>query len=145
MFGVKSDADFASWLIVSLEQFVASSTLAYIAGQPKMEARERWKAEQAFCLGVVDRINARLRQLATRAQRTMQQQGDGKSLVAVKFAMTQREFEALGLKLKKGGALAAQAKDASAYAEGRAAGDRAPLGRPVNGGGDVAQIEGASA
>jgi hypothetical protein len=138
-FGLKSDADFAGWLIVSLEQFVAAGALAHIAGQPFMEARRRWEVEKAFVLGCVDRINMRLVQLT--AERTKAMKGGGKSLVVHKAAMVATAFDALGLQLRKGGKFGAEAKDGGAYAAGRAAGDRASFGRPVNGGATVEQIE----
>jgi hypothetical protein len=68
--------------------------------------------------------------------------GDGKSLVVVKGALVASEFQKLDLTLRKGGKLAAAAKDRGAYGAGRAAGDKASFGRPVNGGGKVAQIGG---
>jgi Protein of unknown function (DUF2786) len=140
-FGLRSDAEFAGWLIGSLEAFIAHGALSFIASQPFMEARVRWEAEKAFVLGAIDRINQRLAEL-TRDRRATMAKGNGKSLVVVKGALVASEFEKLGLTLGKGGKLAAAAKDRGAYGAGRAAGDRASFGRPVNGGGKVAQIGG---
>jgi hypothetical protein len=67
-FGLRSDADFAGWLIVSLQAFVSHGAVSYIALQPHMEARVRWEAEKAFVLGAIDRINQRLAEL-TRERR----------------------------------------------------------------------------
>lgn len=143
-FGLRSDAEFATWLIGSLEQFVGNGALAFIAGQPFMEARVRWEAEKAFVLGAIDRINQRLAEL-TRNRRATMAKGDGKSLVVVKGALVASEFQKLDLTLGKGGRLGAAAKDRGAYGAGRAAGDKASFGRPVNGGGKVAQIGKVSA
>jgi hypothetical protein len=140
-FGLKSDAEFAGWLVASLETFVGNGALAFIAGQPFMEARVRWEAEKAFVLGAIDRINQRLAELA-RDRRATMAKGNGKSLVVVKGALVTSAFEKLNLKLSKGGKLAAAARDAGAYGAGRAAGDKASFGRPVNGGGKVAQLGG---
>jgi hypothetical protein len=137
-FGLRSDAGFASWLIVSLESFVSAGALNFIASQPRMEARPRWEAEKAFVLGAIDRINVRLVQLA--AERTKAMKGDGKGLVVHKTAMVATAFDALSFQLCKGGKFGAEAKDGGSYAAGRAAGDRASFGKPVNGGGKIEQI-----
>ena len=60
----------------------------------------------------------------------------------MKGVMVESAFEALGMRLKRGTGLAARAKDGSAFEAGRAAGDRASFGRPVNGGAGVEQIAG---
>ena len=71
-FGLKSDADFAGWLIVSLERFVASGALAYIASQPRMDARPRWEAEKVFLLGACVRISERLMTLTAERKKSRQ-------------------------------------------------------------------------
>ena len=140
-FGLKSDADFAGWLIVSLERFVASGARAYIADQPRMDARLRWEAEKAFVLGACTRISERLMVLAAERQKSRQGSGDGRSLVVVKDAIVvNREFEKLDIKLGGGGRSKTRAVDGGAFNAGRAAGDKASFGKPVNGGGKVAQI-----
>jgi Protein of unknown function (DUF2786) len=145
-FGLRSDAEFAGWLVQSLETFVSHGALAFIASQPFMEARTRWEAEKAFVLGAIDRINQRLAELTRERRASMAKtKGDGRSLVVVKSAIVETEFAKLGLTLGKGGKLAASAKDRGAYGAGRAAGDKASFGRPVNGGKGTAQIGKASA
>ena len=141
-FGLKSDADFAGWLIVSLDRFVASGTLAYIAGQPRMDARPRWEAEKAFVLGACVRISERLVLLANERKKSRDGTGDGRSLVVVKDAIVTREFEKLDIKLRSSGKSKTRAVDGGAFNTGRAAGDKASFGKPVNGGGKVAQIGG---
>ena len=141
-FGLKSDADFAGWLIVSLERFVASGALAYIASQPRMDARPRLEAEKAFVLGACVRISERLMTLTAERKKSRQGSGDGRSLVVVKDAIVTREFAKLGMKLRSGGRSKTRAVDGGAFNAGRAAGDRASFGKPVNGGGKVAQIGG---
>jgi hypothetical protein len=141
-FGLKTDAEFAGWLIVSLERFVASGALAYIAGQPRMDARPRWEAEKAFVFGACVRISERLMQLATERQKSRDGTGDGRSLVVIKNVIVTREFAKLNMKLRSGGRSKTRAVDGGAFNAGRAAGDKASFGRPVNGGGKVAQIGG---
>jgi Protein of unknown function (DUF2786) len=140
-FGLRSDADFAGWLIQSLQQFVGTGAQLFILNQPHMEARPRWEAEKAFVLGAIDKINTRLAEL-TRERRATMAKGDGKSLVVVKGALVASEFAKLDLTLRRGGTLAATAKNAGAYGAGKAAGDKASFGRPVNGGKGTAQIGG---
>jgi len=142
LFGLKTDAEFAGWLIVSLERFVASGALAYIANQPRMDPRPRWEAEKAFVLGACVRISERLMQLATERQKNRDGTGDGRSLVIVKNAIVTREFAKLDMKLRSCGRSKTHAVDGGAFNAGRAAGDNASFGRPVNGGGKVAQIGG---
>ncbi len=141
-FGLKSDAEFAGWLIQSLAAFVGNGALAYIAGQPRMEARPRWEAEKAFVLGACVRISERLIQLAAERQKSRDGSGDGRSLVVVKNAIVTREFAKLDVKLRSAGRSKTRAADGGAFKAGRAAGDNASFGRPVNGGGRVSKIGG---
>jgi hypothetical protein len=111
-FGLKSDAELAAWLIVSLEQFVATGALAYIASQPFMEARVRWEAEKAYMLGAVGRINERLATLTRERSAAMAAKtGDGRSLIVLKDDVVERAFASLDLKLRKGGKFATEVKD----------------------------------
>jgi hypothetical protein len=140
-FGLRSDADFAAWLTATLDQFMINSVQKFILSQPRMEARLRWEAEKAFVFGACNRINERLVQLTKERRASRQTSGDGRSLVVVKNAIVQREFAKLGMKLRSASGSRAMVKDNGAYGAGRAAGDRASFGRPVNGpGGSVAMI-----
>ena len=78
--------------------------------------------------------------LAAERQKSRQGSGDGRSLVVVKDAIVTREFEKLDIKLRSGGKSKTRAVDGGAFNAGRAAGDKASFGKPVNGGGTVAQI-----
>ena len=119
---------------------MASGALAYIAGQLRMDARPRWEAEKAFVLGACVRISERLMQLATERQKSRDGTGDGRSLVVIKNVIVTREFAKLNMKLRSGGRSKTRAVDGGAFNAGRAAGDKASFGRPVHGGGKVAQI-----
>jgi hypothetical protein len=79
-FGLRSDAEFAGWLVQSLAAHVAAGALSYIANEPRMEARPRWEAEKAFVLGACVRISERLIQLAAERQKSRDGTGDGRSL-----------------------------------------------------------------
>ena len=141
-FGLKSDAEFAGWLIQTLDQFIANSTQKFILSQPRMDARPRWESEKAFVLGACVRISERLVQLANERKKSRDGTGDGRSLVVVKDAIVTREFAKLDLKLRSSGRSKTRAVDGGAFNAGRAAGDKASFGRPVNGGKGTAQIGG---
>jgi hypothetical protein len=107
-----------------------------------LDARPRWEAEKAFVLGACVRISERLMTLTAERKKSRQGSGDGRSLVVVKDAIVTREFAKLDMKLRSGGRSKTRAVDGGAFNTGRAAGDRASFGKPVNGGGKVAQIGG---
>jgi hypothetical protein len=132
-FGLQSDVEFANWLLVALESFIWSN-----ADQFEQELRMKqgpnaggYYVKRDFAMGACARIGERLRE-AIKA-RTPQVMGDGRSLMIVKQALVQREFNKLGFKLGSGTAQSFNRGDApaDAYAAGRAAGDRASFGRPV--------------
>jgi hypothetical protein len=80
--------------------------------------------------------------LTAERKKSRQGTGDGRSLVVVKDAIVTREFAKLDMKLRSGGRSKTRAVDGGAFNAGRAAGDRASFGKPVNGGGKVEQIGG---
>lgn len=137
-FGLRSDADFGNWLLVSLEGFVRQSCVSYMAGTPIIVASSgkmpRWEAEKAFALGCIDRINERLFQLAAERKKQNATAKDGRSLIVVKGAMVTEAYAKLHLRLKARAGSGAKVNDGGAFAAGRSAGDKASFGRPVNGG-----------
>lgn len=143
-FGLASDAEFATWLLDSLDAHIRRSAVEYmltariVATGAKMP---RWEAEKAFVLGAISRINQRLNMLTDERKRAMRQQaGGGRSLVVVKSALVERAFADLNMRLRSGSRSNARVHDSGAFKAGVAAGDRASFGRPVNGGGGVAMI-----
>lgn len=142
-FGLEGDVAFATWLIDSLDAYIARATVRYMAGQQKhvLGGRRRWEVQKAFMLGAVDRINKRLREAAAERRRANQRMGDGRSLIAVKSAIVERAFAALGMRLRNRKS-STEITAGDAYGAGQAAGNHATLGRPVNGGAAVRQIAG---
>lgn len=137
-FGLQSDADFATWLIESLDAFIQRSAVEYMMwvkpeDLPTGTKMPRWEAEKAFILGAIHRITERLKALTAERHREMAA-GTGKSLVVVKSAIVNKAFSALGMKLRSSSSKTTF-HGGSAYQAGQAAGDRASFGRPVNGGG----------
>jgi hypothetical protein len=153
-FGLRPDADFAVWLADSLDHFARGATIAYMAHQPRakrgadlfdvladvapLDAKGLWEREKGFVLGVAERVNERLRQMIAERRSGM---GTGRSLVVIKSEIVNREFAKLGLRLGRGKSLKASSNDGGARGAGRAAGDRASFGRPLNGGRAVPMID----
>jgi len=143
-FGLRSDVEFAEWLIASLEDHVRRSAAEFMLSNPPLSRyskKPRWQAEKDFMWGCLTRISERLKE-ATNARKAQMQGGTGTSLIVVKGALVDAEYAKLGHKLRGGGNEKVHLGNASAYDAGKAAGDRASFGRPVNGGSGVLAIGG---
>lgn len=131
-FGLRSDVEFANWLLKALEAFTWQQADQF--GGSYFQRRD-------FARGCVNRITQRLcvEVAARNAQPT--KMSDGRSLVVVKNAVVERAFKATGIKIYKGSASGVRrANTGNAYSAGEAAGNRAGFGRPVNGGDTVHRI-----
>lgn len=128
-FGLKSDTDFASWLLESLSTFVVQQSTAYrlacILDDPLDQLTK--DGEASFQLGCIDRINERLRALVEARKTT----ATGRALIPLKNQIVERDFRKLGIRLTTGTSRLSGA-DSRAHGAGRAAGDRASFGRPVS-------------
>ena len=125
--GLRSDVEFARWLIRALEQFVSQQADAYALHEPGRKAR------RSFILACCDRIRERL-ELEVSLRHLMPAivvSSTGTSLTLAKTAMVEREFKKLGLRIQKSGYGCCSGGSDSASAAGRAAGGRAGFGRPV--------------
>jgi Protein of unknown function (DUF2786) len=127
--GLPSDAQFATWLLDTLANFVQAELVNHLMeSEPSNE--DRREAIRGFVLGCTERISQRLdelcKQSATSATST------AKALVVVKNAAIQARLDELGIHLRTSSDFCV-AWDASSYAAGKAAGDRASFGRPVSG------------
>ena len=152
-FGLRADADFAVWLAENLDQFVKTSAVDYMIRQPRakrgpdlfdiladvppLDAKGLWEREKGFVFGATDRINERLRDMIQERRNAM---GTGRSLVVIKSQIVARELAKLGMTFGKAKSLKKSSNDGGARDAGRAAGDRASFGRPVNGGRSVPAI-----
>ena len=142
-FGLKSDADFAVWLLDSLDGFIRAQALPWIATHKAVVYKQRWEMEKAFVFGAADRISERLSQLTRERAAAMAEAArtsTGTSLVVVKMAIVTREFAKLHMRLGRSSGSSARVNDGGAYSSGRAAGDRASFGRPVNGPGSSVKL-----
>jgi hypothetical protein len=123
-FGLKSDVEFANWLLVGLEAFV---------WQKADEFGGDYYEKRNFAMGCCNRINERLREeTAKRKAANVTMSQTGKSLMVVKGQLVESEFKKLGLRLRNsGGSSYRSGGSASSRAAGYAAGNGASFGRPV--------------
>jgi hypothetical protein len=124
-FGLRSDVEFANWLLNGLEAFVWQKADEY--GGSYFDKRN-------FAMGCADRITERLRaEVKARKQKPVTM-SSGRDLVVVKQAIVQREFDKLGMRFRscRSSSYCSGGSDA-AHAAGYQAGDGASFGRPVGG------------
>lgn len=128
-FGLKSDTDFATWLLDNLSSFVVNQAAAYRLDCILFNVGQLTRdGEASFQLAATERIKERLREM-TRERTTTT---TGRGLIPLKNQIVIREFEKLGIKLGRAPTSFGSRADAGAAAAGRAAGDRASFGRPVS-------------
>lgn len=132
-FGLRSDVDFATWLLASLSSYVSNAAREH--GRMLPAGKARWNAEKGFIAGAVSRISQRLRTATAERQAAQRAAAasapvTGTSLVVVKGAIVERDFRKLGIKLgsRRGGF---GGGSSSSYGAGAAAGDRAGFGRGI--------------
>lgn len=130
-FGLPSDVDFAVWLLDSLTNFVEAQCGGFALDKLFNEDRPISEAERnGFMIACARRIVERLKELTAARQPTAA--ATGNALIVLKNQIVQREFNKLGIHLRNG-SFASRNTDGAAMAAGRAAGDRASFGRPVQG------------
>lgn len=125
--GIKSDCDFAEWLMAALAGYVQGREMSYMFGELCATAADA----EDFVTGCIDRINKRLREEidARKAKRVV---STGRDLVPLKNAMITEAFAKLGISLKKEDNLNFRVMNQDAYARGNAAGDGVTFNRPIN-------------
>jgi hypothetical protein len=127
--GLPSDAQFASWLLDTVANFVHAELVNFlIEAAPSNEGRR--EAIRGFVLGCTERIAQRLNEL--RKQSEVIATSNSKELVVIKNAAVQAKLKELGIHLRTEGSCCGTGDDAS-YRAGNAAGNRATFGRPVSG------------
>jgi Protein of unknown function (DUF2786) len=127
--GLPPDAQFASWLLDTLANFVQAEIVNFLMeAEPSNEGRGA--AIRGFVLGCTDRISQRLRELCE--QSAALATSNAKALVVIKDAAVQAKLDELGIRLRSCLSSCGEWDDSS-YQAGTAAGDRASFGRPVSG------------
>jgi len=126
--GLQADAQFATWLLETLANFVQAEIVNFlIEAQPSNE--ERREAMRDFVLGCTDRISERLTELCKQSEALAT--SNAKALVVIKNAAVQAKLDELGIHFRS--VSCCGPGDHASYSAGRAAGDRASFGRPVSG------------
>lgn len=121
--GLRSDAEFAQWLLVALDGFVQREAFDY-----SMEARRvTQEMVNSFRAGAALRISERLQEAAMARHGP---QAEGRGLVVVKGQALKDEIDRRGLHFRP--ALPAlRGSHQEAFSAGQASGERAGFGRPV--------------
>jgi hypothetical protein len=127
--GLPSDAQFATWLLDHLTDFVQAALINFLMEDPPSK-EERREAIRSFVLGCCDRIDDRLRDLCKQSEAVAS--SSSRELVVIKNAAVQAKLDELGLKFSSCGGGCGPG-DVSSYRAGNAAGNRASFGRPVSG------------
>ena len=128
--GMPSDVQFAMWLLDNLADFVFAELYAHLIGclAPKSERRIIMRSFTEACC---DRISARLVELVERSKAA--RTSNVRELVIIKDAAIKAFMKEHGIHLRTCSLSSASNVNTAAQAAGRAAGDRASFGRPVNG------------
>jgi hypothetical protein len=135
-FGLRSDVEFANWLLKGLEAFIWQKADEF--GGPYLDKRN-------FAMGCAERICERLRaEVKARKQKPVMM-SSGRDLVVVKHAIVQREFDKLDLHLHNCSpkSYCAGGSD-DARSAGYQAGAGASFGRPISAASAPARIKGAT-
>jgi hypothetical protein len=139
-YGTEQDRQFAIWLIESMDLFVRNQTIAFMETKGHKGGAGPWDLQKGFMTGCISRINERLRKLSEERQQAARPNGRGTSLVVIKMQLVNQAFAQIGLNLRSGSRSNGKRGDGSAFAAGRAAGDKANFSRPINGGAGVQSI-----
>jgi hypothetical protein len=134
--GLRSDIDFAQWLLDSLAQFVINESANHLVGNMADKATRRLQIK-SFVMGATTRISRRM--FALVEQSKPQVTSNGHALVVIKNQAIAEKMEAEGIKLRTTSTRRTSI-DCGSYNAGQAAGERASFGRPVNGSGAIPRI-----
>lgn len=126
--GIKTDAQFAEWLLLALADFVSKQEAIFMFSN---DCGTKLQVD-SFTQGCVKRINERLREEI--AKRTIKNQfaTTGRDLIPLKNAMITEAFKQLGIHLGAGRAQRQGYVDPNAYNRGKEAGNNVGFNRPIN-------------
>ena len=148
-FGTDHGTEFAHYLN---EMIRASMDIEYKKAEPVLKAQAKRDGYRvhgktlrtSFLIGMAQRINERLTQLKYERDQKVHNhstESTGTSLVVVTNQVLERKFQQLGLNLVSKASQRGKNIHGSSFKQGRDAGDRINLGRPVGGrGGDRARL-----
>jgi hypothetical protein len=129
VFGLRSDTDFASYLLDHLANYIINAQASYHL-QCVLDdiAPLSTAGEDSFITGAICRINERLTAMSRERHGT----STGRALIPLKNALVRRDFDRLGIHLSTSRGRYGNAADSGALAAGQRAGDRATFARPVS-------------
>lgn len=138
--GLSSDIDFAIWLLEHLTLFVQKELKNYIwaNGFQSLEPSSKRRVINGFVLGCCNTINTRLKELVEQGKDNASTNAN--ALVIVKNELINRKMDELNLNLRT-------PRNRSSYYEpdgffaGKAAGDKATFGRPVEGSNAILRLK----
>jgi Protein of unknown function (DUF2786) len=136
--GLKSDVDFALWLLDHLADFVHQALFEFLTECLAPEGKERKLEIRGFVIGCCERISDRMIELCNQSENARTE--SGKALIVIKTQAIDDYLKANNIELQSGRSRA-NFSDAGRIA-GRNAGDRASFGRPVSGSAGVLRIGG---
>ena len=122
--GLRSDTDFAHFLLNSLRTFVLAELVEYLASNIFSGPRQRYI--NGFVSGCTTRINQRLYELVEQSRK--KQSSNSTALVVVKQHLIDEAMADMTITKARRGK---RKRSADAYWAGHAAGDRATFGRPI--------------
>lgn len=132
--GLKSDVDFAVWLVETLTEFVRAQLKNYMwsNGFQKIQGNERVRIVNSFVYGCCNRINSKLAELTDKRQVVV----NSNALVLAKNALIEDAMKDLNIgKADNRGRKASVYRDV--FSDGQKAGDKASFGRPIETGGNL--------
>lgn len=127
--GLRSDAQFATWLLDSLAIYVQGALVKHLA-ESIAAPGDRRQVINGFVIGCTSRISQRLGELLEQSR--VIAPANSRALVLVKSTAVAEKMREHGITLAKGRSSRAS-YDPNSYRAGRAAGDGASFGRPVSG------------
>lgn len=141
-FGLPQDVDVAVYLYALLKRALIAEGAAYENRIRFFRAAVRRGKVRDFQLGMADRLKERLHEMKD-ALRADTRRDTGRDLVVVKGAIVQREYDALGLKLRKS-RCSRRAVDAAAFFDGIDAAEGVSIIPGVRGGADAVMMIGGA-
>ena len=126
---LEADARFATWLLDSLTGFVQTELARHLMGHLAPRGDRRFVIN-GFVGGCTARIGERIRELCSRSETVVT--GNGRELVVTKKHAIAAVMAKAGIRLRAG-SRSSRRLDPDAYAAGKAAGERASFGRPLEG------------
>ena len=132
-FGFETDAALARYLYEVVDRAIRSELDSFRARSPKLAGLALRRASAAFQHGMASRVAERLEEMQAERERAVAaQRSDGTALIVVKHQVVEEAFRETGTRLVSQTVRYTVRRDI-AFREGRAAGNRVNLNRPMPG------------